>query len=168
MFLNVIDFHQSADFLQWDIVIDFSFPHIISLADWKLIIKQKKEAIMLLNQSCDLVIDRNSNDYFSFAPIILLSDLKNILSALPDMTDTKLNDKINSMKKNKSYSYVYLPYHKIIWDESFIVLSEIMSLDINLLKTYELKIRLSDIWRHYLSDRLHIHFCRAVDPTDNR
>lgn len=164
MYANIEDQSQFNYFLQWDIVPNFSFPHIIDSLDWTFEVKHKNEYVILLNQSCDLVLDRNANDAFVFAPLILLSDLKKTLINI-NVSESQMNNKVDSMKKNKSFSYIYLPYNEVIWDESFVVLSKITSLNIEYLKKYRSNVRLTDSWRHFLADRIHNYFCRAVDPT---
>jgi len=148
--------------LQGDIILNFKFPSIV-LKEGKYELVERQENIILLSQSCDLQFNQKKNDRFILCPLRTETQIRESLNK-EKISEESVNGRISNMKGNKKLDVIYLPANNSI-EDSFAIFPMMLSLQSEVLENNNISIRLNDVGRHFLADRLHMFLCRAFDPT---
>lgn len=149
-------------FYQGDVIFGFQFPNT-SYSSGCFQLEEKNENIVLISQSCDLQVDRATNERVFICPLRSSARITENYQG-QHLSEEIILGRLASMRGNKKGDIVFYPANGEI-EDSFVILSQALSVPINSLTGKIPQVRLSDRGRHYLAYRLQVLFGRAVDPT---
>jgi hypothetical protein len=125
---------------------------------------QKLVKGILLTNSCD-VAPENPREFpptFTFAPIIKLNNYVKMLLAA-DITQQKINDKLNAIKEQKITTIFYLPKGAKLEEDYIALLSDVHTVPKEVFEAREDRQKLftlSQVGFYLFILKLSLHFCR--------